>query len=133
MTRRDDDEEPDGYDWWSYLFAATVATTLMLVLVGARTLSQPLWRCLLMLFSVAERTTTRSVGTQTDMAPDAARAATAGDPTATRPATTGGITATFRLEYLTVDQLKTIGRLKNLPVTGLKGELIERLIRASQS
>ena len=39
----------------------------------------------------------------------------------------------FRLEYLTVEQLKTICRFKSLPVTGLKAELIEKLIRASRS
>ena len=38
---------------------------------------------------------------------------------------------TFRLNYLTVDQLKVLCRAHNIPMTGLKSNLIERLIIAS--
>ncbi len=126
MPMRDADEAQGG--WCIYIFAATLA---LLVVVGARTVWSYL-SYLLMIVPVMDRTPTRSVGTQTDMAPAASRAAPAapaGDTTATRPATP----ATFRLEYLTVPQLQTIAGLKRLPVTGLKCELIDRLIRASHA
>jgi len=39
--------------------------------------------------------------------------------------------STFRLEWLTVPELKTIAKMKGLPVGGLKGDLVERLTKAS--
>jgi len=39
--------------------------------------------------------------------------------------------STFRLEWLTVPELKAIAKMKGLPVGGLKGELVEKLTKAS--
>ena len=92
---------------WGYSSAATV-----MIVIFARAL----W-C--MLFST--RTRRRTVGTQTHTTD------------AVSDTTTRDAPATFRMEWLTVDQLKAMCRLKNLPLTGLKGELIAKLIRSSQS
>jgi len=41
------------------------------------------------------------------------------------------VSSAFRLEWLTVPELKTIAKMKGLHVGGLKGDLVERLTKAS--
>jgi hypothetical protein len=99
-----------------FYYMVAVLIVLALAAVGARAVWHNIHN---MLSLVSRRPATTSVGTQTTFSE---KAHTARETS----------TSVFRLDYLTVDQLKFILQKKQLPVSGLKCELIERLTKASQ-
>jgi len=50
-----------------------------------------------------------------------------------RPPAVPDLLSPFQLEWLTVPDLKAIAKMKGLPASGLKGDLVERLTKASQN
>ena len=50
-----------------------------------------------------------------------------------RAPTVPDLLSPFQLEWLTVPDLKAIAKMKGLPASGLKGDLVERLTKASQN
>lgn len=108
-----EDEEAEGNGGWTFTIIMIMAAAM--VALGLHSL-------VMMIFSAVQTKRYRTTGTQTKIVH-----VIQDSPTETTSSTT------FRLEWLTVPELKTIAKLKGMATSGLKGELVEKLTKASNS